>query len=237
MAVRDRPQPADDRVAPQTGPTPSSTRPPQTPGTRPPSRRSTRWSPPRFAGSVPAEREVLLLVAWDDLTPAQGAEALGISGRRLSRPPASRSPPLPAADGPARARRRPLPDRGNGVRMNHMERLRNAAPAAPSPALDRNAAVRGHRRPARRPGRRLPAPPRPLDAPQADDRAGCSRDRGADRGDRPCDRVPRLARRDRDHREAAAVGVALPGGHPRADPATRRDRGRTGRCLQTRSPA
>jgi RNA polymerase sigma factor (sigma-70 family) len=27
----------------------------------------------------PAEREVLLLVAWDDLTPAQGAEALGIS--------------------------------------------------------------------------------------------------------------------------------------------------------------
>jgi RNA polymerase sigma-70 factor (ECF subfamily) len=28
----------------------------------------------------PGEREVLLLVAWDDLTPAQGAEALGISG-------------------------------------------------------------------------------------------------------------------------------------------------------------
>ncbi len=28
----------------------------------------------------PAEREVLLLVAWDDLTPAQGAAALGISG-------------------------------------------------------------------------------------------------------------------------------------------------------------
>ena len=27
----------------------------------------------------PAEREVLLLVAWDDLTPAQGAETLGIS--------------------------------------------------------------------------------------------------------------------------------------------------------------
>jgi RNA polymerase sigma-70 factor (ECF subfamily) len=28
----------------------------------------------------PGEREVLLLVAWDDLTPAQGAKALGISG-------------------------------------------------------------------------------------------------------------------------------------------------------------
>ncbi|MDX6519794.1 MAG: hypothetical protein QOF08_399 [Gaiellales bacterium] len=28
----------------------------------------------------PGEREVLLLVAWDDLTPSQGAEALGISG-------------------------------------------------------------------------------------------------------------------------------------------------------------
>jgi RNA polymerase sigma factor (sigma-70 family) len=28
----------------------------------------------------PAEREVLLLVAWDDLSPAQGAAALGISG-------------------------------------------------------------------------------------------------------------------------------------------------------------
>lgn len=27
----------------------------------------------------PADREVLLLVAWDDLTPAQGAEVLGIS--------------------------------------------------------------------------------------------------------------------------------------------------------------
>jgi RNA polymerase sigma factor (sigma-70 family) len=27
----------------------------------------------------PGEREVLLLVAWDDLTPAQGAKALGIS--------------------------------------------------------------------------------------------------------------------------------------------------------------
>src|SRR5438067_6361340 len=56
---------------------------------------------------------------------------------RVPRPPAPGAEALPAVDGSEPGCKRARSVRRNGVRMNHMERLRNAAPRVPTPAIDR----------------------------------------------------------------------------------------------------